>query len=80
MLKQNRQQYQVIKSQSKSLEKKANDLLNGKRRKTRRGQKKKPAWILKRKKEQQKAMIEYRKAKRELAKHWKEANRLMETE
>ena len=69
-------QKQHIKS--KQLEKQADDLLNGKRRKTRRGKKKKPAWILKRKKARDKALAEYKKQAQERWLQYQEFQRLVD--
>jgi len=55
-----------VLSNSKSLERQADQLLGvTKKRKTRRGKKKKPAWVLKREQEKAKAMKEYKKQKRQ---------------
>lgn len=48
-----------------NLQKLATDLLKVKKKKTRRGKKKKPAWVLKRQKEKEKALKQYKQQSKE---------------
>ena len=58
-----------------NLENQATQLLKSKCKKTRRGKKKKPAWVLKRKKEQEEAMKKYSAQRKERWEQYQEFKR-----